>query len=263
MTTKLAALVTGANSGIGLEFARLFAKDGYDLVLVARDSQRLETAAQELREHGGITVTTHVEDLSIPGAAARICGELNDSGIAIDVLVNNAGFNVYGAFTETDAVQEQALLQVNVVALTELTKYLLPAMVRRGRGRVLNVGSTGSFAPGPFDAVYCASKAYVLSLSEAIAEEVAGTGVSVTALCPGATKTRFAARAGMTHTRMFAGSIAEPREVAAAGYRALMRGRRVVIPGYMNALMTASIRFSPRTMVASVSRRMLRPEGVS
>lgn len=263
MTRNPTALVTGASSGIGLEFARLLARDGHSLVLVARDATRLERLAAELREAHGVAVIVHECDLSAPDCVQGIAAMLSDRAVEVDVLVNSAGFNIYGPFSETDGLAELQMLQVNIVALTELTKRLLPGMLARRRGWVLNVGSTGSFAPGPFDAVYCASKAYVLSFSEAIAEEVVGSGVTVTALCPGATRTRFAERAGMARTRMFRARLADPASVAAAGYRGLLRGRRVVIPGLMNALMTASIRLSPRSTVASISRRMLSMKGAS
>jgi short-subunit dehydrogenase len=261
MTTPETALITGASSGIGYELTKRFASDGFDLVLVARDSERLEDVASEMRERHDATVTVLPTDLALPGAADKIAATLEAGGIEVDVLVNNAGFNVYGPFWQTDGERELAMLQVNIVALTRLTKLLLPAMVRRGSGRILNIGSTGSFAPGPFDAVYCASKAYVLSFSEAIAEELEGTGVTVTALCPGATRTRFAERAGMTDTPMFRGRVAEASDVAAAGYRALRDGRRVVVPGLANALLAFSVRLSPRRLVASIGRRMLVAEG--
>lgn len=255
MTNKT-ALITGASSGIGRELARLLAREGHDLVLVARNRAALKSLAEEVRRCG-VAATVLPADLAQPGAVDSITSVLQAQRIEIDVLVNNAGFNVYGRFDHTDVAQELDMLQVNVVALTRLTKALLPRMIERRHGRILNVGSTGSFAPGPFDAVYCASKAYVLSFSEAIAEELRGTGVTVTTLCPGATGTAFATRAGMVDTAMFQGRVADPAVVAAAAYRALMAGRRVVIPGFVNLLMTQSIRFSPRAMVAAISRRML------
>lgn len=261
MTMRKTALITGASSGIGYELTRLFARDGFDVVLVARDAERLEQVAREMRERHGATVAVLPKDLAEPGAVDEIAAALHAGGIEVDTLVNNAGFNVYGPFCETDGNREMAMLQVNLVALTRLTKLLLPAMARHGSGRVLNIGSTGSFAPGPFDAVYCATKAYVLSFSEAIAEELEGTGVTVTALCPGATRTRFAERAGMTGTPMFRGRVAEASDVAAVGYRALMDGRRVVVPGRMNALLAFSVRLSPRRLVASIGKRMLVAEG--
>lgn len=257
MATRGTALITGASSGIGLEFARLLAREGHDLVLVARNELRLQGIAEELRANTGVEVTVLPADLAQPSAADAIAAALANRGLMVDTLVNNAGFNVYGAFSATDGKRELDMLQVNIVALTRLTKLLLPGMLERGAGRILNVGSTGSFAPGPFDAVYCASKAYVLSFSEALAEELEGTGVTVTALCPGATATEFAERAAMTGTAMFRGRVAAPADVARAGYRALMAGRRVVIPGVRNALMTFSMRLSPRNLVASIGRRML------
>jgi len=261
MTMRRTALITGASSGIGYELTKRFASDEFDLVLVARNVERLEQVATEMRERYGATVTVLPKDQAEPAAADEIAAALAARGIDVDALVNNAGFNVYGPFHDTDGERELAMLQVNIVALTRLTKLLLPAMVRRGSGRILNIGSTGSFAPGPFDAVYCASKAYVLSFSEAIAEELEGTGVTVTALCPGATRTRFAERAGMTATPMFSGRVAEASDVAAIGYRALMDGRRVVVPGLANALLAFSVRLSPRRLVASIGRRMLVTEG--
>lgn len=257
------ALITGASSGIGREFAGLLARDGYDVVLVARSELRLQALAEELRAAHAVQATVLPTDLAVPSAVDEIVAELERRGLEIEVLVNCAGFNVYGAFATTDAERELQMLQVNVVSLTRLTKLLLPGMLRRGTGRILNIGSTGSFAPGPFDAVYCASKAFVLSFTEALAEELEGTGVTATALCPGPTATEFAERAGMTGTPLFRGRVASASEVAAAGYRATMRGRRVVVPGLGNMLLTFSVRLSPRTMVASIGRKMLAVEGAS
>ena len=251
------ALITGATSGIGYELSKLFAHDGYDLVLVARDRERLEKTAARLRQQKGANVTVLAGDLALPDTPDRLCAELEQKSIAIDVLVNNAGFNVYGPFTETDLQKELQMIQVNMVSLTHLTKLLLPGMVKRGRGRILNVGSTGSFVPGPLNAVYCATKAYVLSFSDAIAEELAGSGVTVTALCPGATRTEFAQRAGMERTNLFQGPLMEGATVAATGYRALMRGRRSVIAGVMNKLTIFSIKFAPRFLVAKISKKIM------
>lgn len=257
MTTGKTALITGASSGIGLELARLFAAEGHDLVLVARNAARMTALADELEAKHGVSVIVIAKDLTVQGAANEIMAELANRELLVDSLVNCAGFNVYGRFDLTDARSELDMLQVNIIALTQLTKLLLPGMMRRGSGRILNVGSTGSFAPGPFDAVYCASKAYVLSFSEALATELEGTGVTVTVLCPGATRTRFAERAQMTGTAMFRGRTADPASVARTGYRAMKAGKRVVIPGVANALMTFSIRLSPRGLVAAISKRML------
>lgn len=229
------ALITGASSGIGLEFARFFAMDRYDLVLVARNSARLETLARELRSRYGVRATVIVQDLADPAAAQTIFERLNSESIEVEVLVNNAGTQVYGEFAKESVEQQLAMIQVNTSALVHLTRLLLPRMIRRGRGRILHVGSTGSFAPGPLNAVYCATKAFVLSFSEAIGAELAGTGVTVTALCPGATDTAFATRHGMQDVRIFRNAMS-PARVADIGYRALQRGRPLVVAGFSNQL---------------------------
>ncbi len=184
-------LITGASAGIGLEFARLFANDGFKLVITASNEQRLLERARQLHDDHNAEVEVIAEDLSCDGAAARLVREIEKRQLEIDVLVNNAGFGVYGMFSDTDGVKEHELLHVNIVALTELTKLLLKPMLERGAGKILNVGSTAGFVPGPGMAVYYASKAYVLSFSEALANELEGTGVSVTVLCPGPTGTNF------------------------------------------------------------------------
>jgi short-subunit dehydrogenase len=260
-TAGRTALVTGASSGIGREHATLLAQDGCQLVLVARDGSRLSTLADGLRRTTGANVTVLPRDLAAPAAAAELAAKLHRQRITVDVLVNNAGFNVYGPFAETDPAAELRMLQVHVITLTHLTKLLLPGMLARGFGRSLNVASTGSFAPGPNDAVYCASKAYVLSFTEALAEELCGTGVTATALCPGPTDTEFAARAGMTDARLFRGPRSSPASVARAGYRAMLRGRTTVIPGAANRRMVFSLRFTPRGLVARVSKRLLTRTG--
>src|SRR5437870_7149122 len=251
---KETALITGASSGIGLDLARLFAKDGHDVVLVARSEGKLREIAAELERDFGMTAHVIVADLAKPDAPQTLVAQLP---VDVDVLVNNAGFGVLGPFVETDLAKELEMIQVNVVALTHLTKLLLPPMVARRRGRVLNVASTAAFQPGPLMAVYYATKAYVLSFSEAIADELRDSGVTVTALCPGPTETGFAAVADMTTARLF--NIAKPMgsaEVARAGYAAMWRGRRVVIPGIKNKLLTQSIRVSPRRMVTTIVRKL-------
>lgn len=251
---KETALITGASSGIGLDLARLFAKDGHDVVLVARSEGKLREIAVGLERDFGVTAHVIVADLAKPDAPQRLVAELP---VDVDVLVNNAGFGVAGPFVETDLAKELEMIQVNVVALTHLTKLLLPLMIARRRGRVLNVASTAAFQPGPLMAVYYATKAYVLSFSEAIADELRDSGVTVTALCPGPTETGFAAVADMTTTRLF--NLARPMssaEVARAGYAGMKRGRRIVIPGLKNKLLTQSIRVSPRRMVTTIVRKL-------
>jgi short-subunit dehydrogenase len=251
------ALVTGATSGIGYELAKLFAREGFDLVVVARRERRLNEVANELRQSAGVAITAICQDLSQPEAADAIYRQLTDAAVDVDVLVNNAGFSVYGPSWTTNPQSEWQMIQTNIVALTQLTHLLVPGMVARRSGRILNLGSTASFAPGPFGAVYGASKAYVLSFSEALAEELRGTGVTVTALCPGPTKTEFAERAHVTGTNLFRGRLSSAAAVARAGYRALMRGQTTVVVGLANQLLVLTIRFSPRALVARVSRRML------
>jgi uncharacterized protein len=254
---KRTALITGASSGIGFEFTRLFARDGFDLVVVARDQSRLAKIAYEWSRRFDVAVTVIAKDLSQWTAAQEVYQEVQNEGIEVDVLVNNAGFNVYGPFAATDSQRELEMAHVNMIALTQLTKLFLPAMLQRNSGKVLNVASTAAFTPGPYAAVYCASKAYVLSFSEALAEELRGTGVSVTTLCPGPTRTKFAERADMTETKIFQGRLAGAREVAEAGYNALMQERTTLVVGLANRLLVFSLRFSPRTLVARVAKNLL------
>lgn len=237
-TTSQTVLITGASSGIGLELARLFARDGYHLVLVARSQRRLERLAEELRRQDQVKVSVLVYDLAQPCTPRLIVEELALRSIDVDMLVNNAGTQVYGEFVSTNIEQQLALIQVNAAALVKLT-HLLPGMIQRGHGRILNLGSTGSFAPGPLNAVYCASKAFVLSFSEAVGAELAGSGVTVTALCPGATNTAFASRHGMQDVRIFRKTMA-PDHVAQIGYRALHSGYPLVVAGWSNRLQVLS-----------------------
>ncbi len=248
------ALVTGASSGIGMELARLIAADGYDLVLVARRQERLEELARELTVAHGVSTRVIAADLSDAASPARIVEELDSERIAVDVLVNNAGLGIYGQLWKSDISRQLEVVQVNVVTLTELTGRLLPGMVSRRRGRVVNVASTAAFQPGPYMAVYYATKAYVLSFSEAIAQELKGTGVTVTALCPGPTITEFQEAAGLEDTWLFRGPLVmDAAKVARAGWSAARRGKRVVIPGLGNKLLKATVRFSPRRLVTAVA----------
>src|ERR1051325_400430 len=225
---KLTALVTGASGGIGEELARLFAADGHALVLVARSEEKLRRLAEELGAKHGVAVRVLASDLSRAEAPREILEELTRAGVSVDALVNNAGIGTWGLFAETDLKQELELLQINVVALTHLTKLFLPSMIARGRGYVCNVASTAAFQPGPLMAVYYASKAYVLSFSEALSNETAGTGVVVSALCPGPTETGFVAAAGMGDSKLFDRGPMGAREVAEAGYRGMLEGKRIV-----------------------------------
>jgi short-subunit dehydrogenase len=250
------ALITGASGGIGYELALLFARDGYDCILVARSQEKLTELAERLEREHRVKTLVLGKDLSRPRAVDEIYEATTAAGLAVDVLVNNAGFPVFGLFTETDLQAELEMLQVNVIALTALTKLFLKGMVERRAGRILNLASTAAFLPGPLMAVYYASKAYVLSFSQALSNELRGTGVTVTALSPGPTRTGFQKRGAMEDSRLVQGQIADAASVALAGYRGLMAGKTIVIPGFSNKLIPWVVRLSPRGVVTRVVRRM-------
>jgi short-subunit dehydrogenase len=245
------ALITGASGGIGEQFARIFARDGYNLVLVARSKDKLEQLGEELRKKHGISVKPIPKDLSVPSSPQEIYDELQRDKIAVDVLVNNAGFALRSPLVEADLDILLQMMQVNIVTLTHLTRLFLPSMIERRFGKILNVSSTAAFQPGPLMAVYYATKSYVLSFSEAIAVELEGKGVSVTALCPGSTRTYFIERSGMGPSRLVqSGHVMSAETVAAAGYRSLMKGQTVVIPGLRNWVLAEAVRFVPRRFAA-------------
>ncbi|MGA8270160.1 MAG: SDR family oxidoreductase, partial [Candidatus Sulfotelmatobacter sp.] len=239
------ALITGASGGIGYELAKLFAKDRYNLVLVARSGDKLNQVAAELRGQFGVTVKVIALDLAVAPSAKFLFDQLHSEGMVVDVLVNNAGFGTFGEFSGIAEEEILGQIQLNVTALTELTRLFLPAMLARRGGKIMNVASTAAFQPGPLMAVYYATKAYVLSFSEALANEVAGSGVVVSCFCPGATGTGFQKRAGMEDSRLFKkiGAMNVER-VARDGYRGLMEGRTVVISGLQNWLVAESLRFA-------------------
>ena len=250
------ALITGASAGIGLELARRFAAGGYALALTARRGDELARIADELKGRYGVPVHVFPLDLAEPGGPAKLHERVTAAGLTVDVLVNNAGFGTLGRFLDTPLEQELAMIRLNVSALAELCGRFVPAMVARGSGRVLNVGSVAGFQPGPLMAMYYATKAFVLSFSEALWVELLGTGVSVTCLAPGPVHTEFAARAGMTRTRLFTGgNVMTAAAVADAGYRATLAGKRLEVPGLRNKLLTFAVRFAPRRLVLRVVRR--------
>jgi short-subunit dehydrogenase len=246
------ALITGASSGIGLDLARLMAPD-FDLILTGRNQAALGQHSKELEERGN-RVHAIPADLALPESPEALFAEIGRRGLIVGVLINNAGFGSYGPFAETDLRSELEMIQVNVTALTNLTKLALPGMLSRKHGRIMNVASTAGFQPGPLMAVYYATKAYVISFSEAIANELQGSGVTVTCLCPGATATAFAKRADMEKSRLFKMGKMSSLDVARAGYSAMMRGKTLVIPGARNWLMAESVRFSPRKLVTAIAR---------
>ncbi len=264
------ALITGAASGIGYQLAYIFARNSYNLVLVDKQEQKLAEIADNFTKQFSIFVKTFAKDLSVPTSPAEIFAELQQASIKVDVLVNNAGFGTYGVFAETDLDTELKMLQVNIVSLTYLTKLFLKDMVEQGYGKILNVASAAAFQPGPLMAVYFATKAYVLSFSEAIASELEGTGITVTALCPGPTASAFQETAAMSDSKIASVNRAamsdskiasvnrmmDTETVAKIGYRSLMANKTVVVPGVRNKILTESVRFTPRKLVTKVVKRM-------
>jgi|SRR5271165_885651 len=249
------ALITGASGGIGYELAKLFARDRCDLVLVARSSEKLKQIAVELHGQFGVTVKTVTLDLAEAPAGKVLFEQMQREGVVVDVLVNNAGFGGFGEFAEMAEEEILGQIQLNIAALTHLSRLFLPPMLARRSGKIMNVASTAAFQPGPLMAVYYATKAYVLSFTEALANEVAGSGVVVSCFCPGATGTGFAKRAGTEDSRLFKKLRPMNVEVVARdGYRGLMAGRTVVISGMQNWLLAESVRFAPRKMVTAISR---------
>jgi short-subunit dehydrogenase len=261
-TSPKTALITGASGGIGYALTEFFARDGYNLVLVARSRELLEQQARELGMQYGVAVKVLAKDLTEPNASEEIFQDLQQEGIHIDALVNNAGFGLMGAFAESDWKKQNEMIQVNLVSLTQLTQLFLPAMVANKNGKILNVASLGAFMPGPFNAVYHATKAYVLSLSEGLASELSGSGVTVTCLCPGATATGFQARAfGKDAERLASVKRMSSEEVAAIGYQAMQKGELVSVPGFGNKVTAWMVKFLPLGMVLKQYRKRYAPGG--
>lgn len=249
------ALITGASSGIGYELANIFAEKGNNLVLVARSESKLQVLKESLEEQYGVSVVIIIKDLTEPGAVDYIFQTTEAKDIIVDYLINNAGFGEYGVFHKNEWQKEKAMIDLNITALTYLTKLYLKKMVSRDSGRIMNVASTAAFQPGPLMAVYYATKAYVLHFSEAIANELKGTKVTVTALCPGATESNFSAVANMKESKLFKGqNLPSSRKVAEYGYNAMMKGKTVAIQGFKNKLLAFSVRFAPRSIVASLTK---------
>jgi uncharacterized protein len=250
------ALITGSSNGIGYELATIHAENGHDLVLVARNKCKLDVLKDTLQKRHGTKVYTIEKDLSVKGAACEVFDELESQNISVDYLINNAGFGDIGLFAESDWDKQERMINLNITALTHLTRLILPGMIDRRSGKILNVASTASFQPGPTMSVYFATKAYVLSFSEAINNEVRKMGVTVTALCPGSTETGFQAAAAGDDRHIRERNLPSAREVAEYGYKAMMRGKAVAIPGIINSIMATSVRFIPRSLVVKAARKI-------
>jgi len=253
------ALITGASSGLGWEFAKIHAASGGDLVLVARNIQQLNALRDSIQTGTNVRVHIFENDLSKPSAAQEIFDYTQSHQLQIDIVINNAGFGYMDDFLDAPLQKDEDMIHVNMLALTQLTKLYTPQMVQRGKGRIMNVASTAAFQPSPTMAVYCATKAYVLHFSEAIASELETTGVTITAFCPGATATAFMSVANMEESALVKDKkLPSASEVANYGYQAMMRGKRVAIHGVKNSLMVFGVRFTPRNLVTKVARMVLK-----
>ena len=249
------ALITGASAGIGAELARVFAARGHDVILVARRQDALEALAGQLEGKHKVRATVLPADLALSSAPLELFESIRGAGLDVDILVNNAGFGLHGEFLDTDIDRELRMIQVNVAALVHLTKLFAPPMVHRRRGGIMNVASIAGVFPGPYMSIYYASKAFVLSFTESLAQELRDSGVKVSALCPGPTTTEFHDVAGGKNTRLMTrGSVADARSVAEFGYKALQRGTVVAIPGVQNKLLVQAKRIAPRALVARLAR---------
>lgn len=251
------ALITGASGGIGLELAKIHASKGGDLVLVARNKSRLDELKNELEGKYQIKVYSIGKDLSQINSAKEVYEETREQRIQVEYLINNAGFGDYGMFAETDWNKELQMINLNITTLTQFTKLYLQDMLKRGSGRIMNVASTAAFQSGPTMAVYFATKAYVLSFSEAVDNEVSDKGVRIITLCPGATESGFQAAAAMEESNLVKGKqLPSSREVAEYGYKAMLKGKTVAIHGTMNKILAASVRFMPRSLVVKITRKI-------
>jgi short-subunit dehydrogenase len=255
------ALITGASTGIGREFAFIAAENGYDVALVARTAGPLQIVGAEIeRKAAGRKAHIFPVDLSVPNASRALMDSVTSAGITLDVLVNNAGFGLLGKFWELPEDEQTQMAELNMVALTQLTRLVLPGMVARRAGYILNVASTAAFQPGPLMSVYYASKAYVVSFSEAIHNEAREFGIKVCCLCPGPTQSEFVKRAGMTNSKLFKGTVMGAAEVAQIGWDAMRAGKPLVVSGALNAAMVFLTRFGGRQMMASVARSLQEPK---
>jgi len=257
--TAQTALITGASSGLGVEFARLFARDGVNVVLVARRQDRLEALARELSEKHGVHARVHAADLQKSNEVARLCETLERDNVQVDFLVNNAGYGNLARFGSSDEATELGMVRLNIEAVVALTHRLVPGMLARKRGRILNLGSTAGFQPGPFMAVYYASKAFVNSFTESLSHELNGSGVTATVSCPGPTQTEFGKVAGNQKSKLFQMAVMGAPKVAEEAYRAMMKGRPMVVHGARNRSAVGLARFAPRPWLRSMMATLNQP----
>jgi len=250
------ALITGASNGIGYELAKVHAEKGDNLVLIARSKNKLDELKKELEKKHRIQVHTIGKDLSVAGAAAEVYDEVKQNNISIDYLINNAGLGDIGLFANCDWKKQENMINLNITALAHFTRLYLPDMIKQGSGKILNVASTAAFQPGPTMSVYFATKAFVLSFSEAVNEEVRDKGITVTALCPGSTESGFHAAAIGDNKELKERRLPSSRKIAEFGYRAMMKGKSVAIPGLMNSIMATSVRFIPRALMVKAVRKI-------
>ena len=256
---KQRALITGGSVGIGAALADVFAGHGHDLILVSRNREKLEARGRAIHDRFGIDVVCLPEDLTDPQGSRRLYDTVAGRGLDVHYLVNNAGVGVYGKFATTDLDAELKMIQLNVTSVVGLTKRFLPAMIARRGGRILNVASMAAFLPGPWMSVYYATKAFLLSFSQAIDYELKPNGITVTTLCPGPTESEFKVRAGSERSQLFDAFVMDAPRVARVGYDAMMKGKAVAIPGVRNKLIPLAVRVTPRPLIAQLSHRAARP----
>ena len=253
-------MITGASGGIGLELAKIHAKNGDDLILVARSQEKLKQIKEDLENNYDISVIIFIKDLSLPNSSHELYDEIKSKKVKVDYVINNAGFGYFGKFSETDWQKELNMINLNITSLVLMTKLFIKDMMLTGGGRIMNVASIAAFMPGPLMSIYYASKSFVLSFSEAIAEELDGSNISVTALCPGPTETDFQKNAELDNSNLFKRlSVADVKTVAEYGYKAMLEGKRIAIPGIMNKITAQTHRFFPRTLITR-SVKMIQEE---
>jgi short-subunit dehydrogenase len=253
------ALITGGSVGIGAALAEVFASHGHDLILVSRNREALERRGRDIQQKFRVQVTCLAEDLADPAGPRRLHEAVTERSLDVHYLVNNAGVGLYGKFATTDLATELKMIQLNVTSVVDLTKRFLPSMVQRNSGRILNVASTAAFVPGPWMSVYYATKAFLLSFSQAVDYELSSSGIRVTTLCPGPTESEFKVRAGSQRSRLFEASVMDAPRVARVGYDAMMKGKPVAVPGLRNKLIPVAARIVPRPMITTLSHRAARP----